>query len=345
MQDSSTGPGDTGGRRWVAADVLTDRITQLLTKKTMFGAEAKMAAQRLVEADLGGFAGDGVRRVPALLEAIDLAHIDPRAQLVVERETAAMCVLDAGKGMGQVAATKAVQRAIKKAADVGTGTVVVRRSQWMGPPTLYAALAAREGLIALCTTNSGSARVVGDGGQVALNTVTTIAWGFPRAEGPALLIDQPSARGTWEDVERAQQAGQTLPECVALDCDGQSTTRPDEAQSLFPWAGPAGVAAGLVASVLSGVLAGGRLPVHKQRAAERDGAEHFFYVIDPRQFGDADAMQAELEAGMDVWRDAHSDTEPWRLATESLDGQVALSQTDFDALAQLAGRLQVDWPE
>ena len=329
----------------MAADVLADGIAQLLTKKTMFGAEAKLAAQRLVEADLAGFADDGVACLPGLLEAMDLAHIDPRAQLVVERETAAMCVLDAGKGLGQVAATKAVQRAIKKAAEVGTGTVVVRRSQSMGPPTLYAALAAREGMLALCTTNSGSARVVGDGGQVGLNTVTSIAWGFPRPEGPALLIDQRSARGTWGDVERAEQAGETLPECVALDGDGQSTRSPAEAQWLFPWAGPAGAAAGLVASLLSGVLAGGRLPVHKQRAAERDGAEHFFYVIDPRQFGDVDAMQAELEAGMDVWRDAQSDTVPWRLASESLDGQVCMSQTDFAALAKLARRLRVEWPE
>jgi len=310
----------------------------------MFGAEAKLAAQRLLEADLRGFAGDGLHTVPAILEAMDLGHIDPRAQLVVLKETAAICVLDGGQGLGQVAATKALGRAVQKAREVGTGTVVIQRGHTIGPAALYAALAADEGLIGMCTTNSGGATVVGDSDGVAWNTVTSICWGFPRAQGAPVLVDQPSARGHWGEVALAQQAGQTLSTCVAVDAEGQSTDQPDEARLLLPWAGPAGVATGLVSSMLSGILPGGRLPIHKKRAAERDGAEHFFYVIDPQQFGDAEAMQAELESGIEQWA-AVPGQQQWQLAADRLENGIPVSEADSAALAQTARRLRVDWPE
>ncbi|MEO1994208.1 MAG: Ldh family oxidoreductase, partial [Planctomycetaceae bacterium] len=187
------------------------------------------------------------------------------------------------------------------------------------------ALAAEDGLIGLCTTNSGTATVVGGDDGVPWNTVTSVSWGFPRAQGAPVLVDQPSARGSWGAVAVAQQTGGSLSACVALDAEGQPTERPDEARLLLPWAGAAGVATGLIASMLSGVLSGGRLPVHKHRAAERDGAEHFFFVIDPQQFGDVEAMQAELESGIEHWQSAPGQ-EQWQLATDRLENGIPVAE-------------------
>ena len=65
-----------------------------------------------------------------------------------------MAVIDGNKGMGHVASTKAMQLAIKKAKDVGTGTVVVTRGQHYGAASVYVLLAIQEGCIGYSTTST-----------------------------------------------------------------------------------------------------------------------------------------------------------------------------------------------
>ena len=54
-------------------------------------------------------------------------------------------------GMGHVAATKAMQLAIKKAKEIGTGTVAVTRGQHLGAASVYVLMAIRENCIGYCT--------------------------------------------------------------------------------------------------------------------------------------------------------------------------------------------------
>ncbi|MCH2465650.1 MAG: Ldh family oxidoreductase, partial [Gemmatimonadetes bacterium] len=77
---------------------------------------------------LRGIQSHGSRALPRYFEAMDRGEIDPRAQIITERETPAMTVLNGGAGLGHVAATKAMQLAIQKAKEVGTGTVAVKRT-------------------------------------------------------------------------------------------------------------------------------------------------------------------------------------------------------------------------
>src|SRR5689334_5991422 len=119
-------PLDAGQEIVVSSEELHALVVKLLTKKGMYQAEAKLAASRLVEADLRGIHSHGTRALHRYLDGMDAGDIDPRAQVLTVRETPAIAVLDGGKGLGHVAATKGMQLAIAKAKAVGTGTVVVR---------------------------------------------------------------------------------------------------------------------------------------------------------------------------------------------------------------------------
>src|SRR3954447_20864588 len=99
----------------VQADDLTELMVHMLTKKGMYEAEARIGAARLIEADLRGIHSHGSRAIWRYLEDIDNGGIDPRAEVLTVRETPAMAVLDGGKGLGHVAATKGMQLAIEKA--------------------------------------------------------------------------------------------------------------------------------------------------------------------------------------------------------------------------------------
>src|SRR5215475_3798827 len=75
-----------------SATELEALMVRMLTKKGMYEAEAKIGAARLIEADLRGIHSHGSRSLWRYLEAMDTGGIDPRAQVLTERETPAIAV-------------------------------------------------------------------------------------------------------------------------------------------------------------------------------------------------------------------------------------------------------------
>src|SRR5262245_29312589 len=118
-------PHDASQEVRVPADALRNFVIDLLVQKKMFRFDAETAADRLMTADLRGIQSHGTRALPRYLDGMDTGDIDPRAQVLTVHETAAMAVLDGGRALGHVAATKGMQMAIAKAREVGTGTVAV----------------------------------------------------------------------------------------------------------------------------------------------------------------------------------------------------------------------------
>src|SRR5580658_10258714 len=108
-------PADASQEIIVQADQLTDLLVRMLKAKGMYEAEARIGAARLLEADLRGIHSHGSRSIWRYLEAMDSGGIDSRTQVLTERETPAIAVLNGGKGLGHVAATKGMQLAIQKA--------------------------------------------------------------------------------------------------------------------------------------------------------------------------------------------------------------------------------------
>jgi hypothetical protein len=107
-------PRDPSQEIKVSPEALTDLLSAIFVKKSVFAADAKIAAARLVEADMRGMHSHGCRMIPWYLEGIDEGHIDPRAHVLTIFETPAMATLDGGRALGQVAATKAMELAISR---------------------------------------------------------------------------------------------------------------------------------------------------------------------------------------------------------------------------------------
>ena len=87
-------PQDSSQEVVVPAEGLQKVLAEILEKKGMFGVEAEIGAARMVEADLRGIQSHGSRALPRYIEAMDRGEIDPRAQVLTERETPAMAVLN-----------------------------------------------------------------------------------------------------------------------------------------------------------------------------------------------------------------------------------------------------------
>ena len=296
MEDTIDIPQDARQEVRIPATSLKKLIAEILVHKSMFQVEAEIVADRLVEADLRGIHSHGSRRLKNYLEAIDDGHIDPRATSITLNETPAIAVLDAGKGIGHVVSTRAMQMAIEKAKQVGTGTVAVLRSQHFGAASVYVLLAANQGLIGYCTTSTGPATVAAYNSCEAATANNAFAWGVPIREGPHFVLDMACAVSSWGKVESLKMYGQSLPEGWAMDADGNPTLDPVAAKTLLPASGARGFGLALLSSVLAGSLVGRRMPLHKPRDPFLEGSEHFFYAIDPAQFGEPDRFYDELEA-------------------------------------------------
>ncbi len=245
-----------------------------------------------------GIHSHGSRSIWRYLDAIDDGGIDPRTEVLTERETPAMAVLNGGKGLGHVAATKGMQLAIQKARAVGTGTVAVRRGQHYGAASVYALMAVEAGMIGFTTTSTGPATVAAYGSRRPATANNALAWGVPTRSGAPFVLDMACAVSSWGKVESLKLYGLQLPPGWALDADGNPTQDPRAAKTLLPFAGARGYGMAFLSSVLAGPLVGGRMPLHKSANVASEGSEHFFYAIDIRQFVELDRFYGELESTM-----------------------------------------------
>ena len=94
--------------------------------------DADLVAGLLVKADLRGYAGHGVTRVPQYLSFIKNKTYDLSARPQVEREGKVTAVVNGKHYIGQVAAHMAMTLAIAKAEEHGAGIVCLRRAGHTG---------------------------------------------------------------------------------------------------------------------------------------------------------------------------------------------------------------------
>jgi LDH2 family malate/lactate/ureidoglycolate dehydrogenase len=298
MAETPDIPSDPTQEIVCAASDIEALMVRMLVNKGMYEAEAKIGAARLIEADLRGIHSHGSRALWRYLEAMDTGGIDPRAQIITERETPAIAVLNGGTGLGHVAATKGMRLAIEKARAVGTGTVAVRCGQHYGAAAVYALMAVEAGMIGFSTTSTGMATVAAYGSRKPATANNAVAWGVPTRSGAPFVLDMACGVSAWGKVESLRMYGRSLPSGWALDADGNPTDDPQAAKTLFPFAGARGYGMAFLSSVLAGCLVGGRMPLHKGKNVATDGSEHFFYAIDIAQFVELDAFYNELESTM-----------------------------------------------
>ncbi len=295
-------PRDPSRERLVPVEALRELARSILVKSRLFPGDAQIVADRMVEADLRGIASHGTRTLTRYLTAIDAGNIDPRAEIVVERETPAMAVFNAGSGIGHVAATKAMQRAIELAKNVGVGTVLVRKSQHYGACGVYALQAAQSGLVGFTTTSTGGPNLIAYGSTAGAECNHGFAWGAPVRSGAPIVLDMAVAASSWGKIDVLREYGLPIPEGWAVDREGEPTTDAAAAKMLLPLAGPRGFGLAFVCSILTGGLSGGKFPIDKPRPVEVEGGEHYFQAIDVAQFCDIEKYYDRIASACDQIR-------------------------------------------
>ena len=321
-------------------------------------ADARLVADSLVTADLWGHQSHGVLRLSWYVNRIRAGVMRAVTTPETLSDTGTLVAVDGHDGIGQVLAAHAAREATGRARDHGVGVVAVRNSNHFGTAAYFTRMAAREGCVAILTTNASPAMAPWGG---RARTVGTNPWSIaaPAGEHGVMVMDIANTAVARGKVYRARQRAETIPAGWAIDADGAPTTDPAAAITgvILPMAGHKGYAISLMLDVLSGVLTGsafGAAVAGPYQVGRRSGCGHLFVALDVAAFGDPDGFARRMEQLVDEVKSvplAQGYDEVFypgeledRAAREHLEAGLSLPRQTLDDLRRLAGATGVPAP-
>lgn len=293
-------------------------------------AEAAVAVQPLVEAEMMGIPTHGLVRVPIYAERMQLGGIDPVAVPLLSKAAAALALIDGQNATGTLTAMRALDAAMELARQSGIAYVGCRHSNHCGALMPYGLKACDSGFIMIAGTSASPSMPPWGGSAVRIGN-NPIAVAAPIGQGPHFLLDMAMSVAARGKIRAARDAGQPIPSGWAVDRSGQPTTDPVEALAGFlaPMGAHKGTGLSQAVDVLSGVLTGAQflsqIPSWMSHPEEPSGLGHFFILLDPAKLTDSDTLQSEME----TFRDIILDTPPANQAHPvRLPGQIEQSNRD-----------------
>src|SRR5687767_1967275 len=176
----------------VPVEVLKDVTVRIFVAAGTPQDLASHLAAHLVKANLSGHDSHGVIRIPAYVSQIKGGRVVADARPEVVKDGPGSAVVDGKRGFGQVAASFAMDVAIKKASETGIGGVAIRRCNHIGRLGHYSEEAAARGYIAFVSYGSAgpsSGHSAPFGGAQRHFGTNPISFGLPSTETTPLVVD------------------------------------------------------------------------------------------------------------------------------------------------------------
>ena len=177
----------------IAVRVNVDRLRavteRIFMKCGVSESEAHLGADVLMFADQSGIDTHGVSNMlRSYVSAYNSETLNPDPQIQIVKETPSTATIDGDGGLGLMIAPKAMDIAVAKAKEVGTGVVAVRNSGHLGAAGYHAMMAANQDMVGWCMTAGGKAMVPTFGAEPQLGT-NPIAFAAPGNNEPSFMFD------------------------------------------------------------------------------------------------------------------------------------------------------------
>lgn len=277
-------------------------------------ADADIATKVLLSADLRGVDSHGVARLSGYVRLWEAKRANTQPVIRILHETPSTAVVDGDGGLGLVVAPFAMQVAIDKAKQVGTGWVSVQNSNHFGIAGYHAMMALEQDMIGMAMTNA-SPLVAPTFSIERLLGTNPICVAIPAGEEPAFVADLATTTAANGKLEILQRKSKETPTGWVQDKAGNPSTNPHELKSggaLLPLGGDRehgshkGYALGAVVDIFSAVLSGANygpwvppFPAYVPMPTEMPGKGigHFFGAMRVDAFRPA----GEFKFHMDQW--------------------------------------------
>lgn len=276
--------------------------------------DATLATNVLLSADLRGIDSHGVARLVGYVRLKEKGRVNPTPNVRIVHETPSTAVVDGDAGLGLVVAPCAMQVAIDKAKNCGTGWVSVKNSNHFGIAGYHAMMALGYDMIGMAMTNA-SALVAPTFSKERMLGTNPIAVAIPSNEQPPFVADFATTTASNGKLEILQRKDKEAPLGWVKDKDGGDTTDAHilkNGGSMLPLGSERemgshkGYALGSIVDIFSAVLSGASygpwappfpayVPMPENVPGE--GLGHFFGAMRVDAFRPAD----EFKQHMDNW--------------------------------------------
>jgi len=282
---------------------------------------AVLAATGLLSADLRGVDSHGIARLTGYVRLWEARRANPKPDIRIVHETLSTGVVDGDGGLGLVVAPVAMDLAINKARNVGSGWVAVRNSNHFGIAAHHALKALKEDMIGIVMTNA-SALVAPTFSIERLLGTNPICVAIPSGVEPPFVADLATTTAANGKLEILQRKNQEAPEGWIQDKNGNISTNPHELKdggALLPLGGDKehgshkGYALGAIVDIFSGVLSGANfgpwvppfpayVPMPQNMPGK--GIGHFFGAMRIDAFRPADEFKKDMDQWLKRFRQA-----------------------------------------
>ncbi|RZS96098.1 Ldh family oxidoreductase [Cecembia calidifontis] len=226
--------------------------------------DAQLAADVLLSADLRGVDSHGVARLSGYVRLWEKGRINSKPDIRIVHESPSTAVVDGDGGLGLVVAPYAMQVAIEKAKNAGTGWVAVKNSNHYGIAGYHAMMALEHDMIGISLTNA-SPLVSPTFSKERLLGTNPISVAIPAKEQPPFVADMATTTAANGKLEILQRKNLDAPLGWVQDKEGNPTTDSNGVKkggALLPLGGDRehgshkGYALGAIVDIFSAVLSG-----------------------------------------------------------------------------------------
>lgn len=283
--------------------------------------DAKLAAEVLLEADLRGVDSHGVARLSGYVRLWEAGRINVNPQLRIVHETPSTATVDGDSGLGLVIAPRAMDIAIDKANQVGTGWVSVKNSNHFGIAGYHAMEALSSDMIGIAMTNASPLVAPTHSIDRMLGT-NPIAVAVPTMKQPPFVADFATACVANGKLEMLQRKNKRAPVGWIQTNDGERSTNAHELKdggALLPLGSDKthgshkGYALAAIVDIFSAVLSGANygpwvppfvsfLPLAENPVGE--GIGHFLGAMRVDAFRPAGEFKENMDKWIETFRNA-----------------------------------------
>lgn len=353
--------------------VLLKKFTTAIFEKIgCSDTESAAAATTLLSADLRGVDSHGIARLSGYVRLWEIDRIDVCATPEIIHQTPSTAVVDGKGGLGLIVAPFAMQVAIEKAKNAGTGWVSVQNSSHYGIAGIHAMMALQHDMIGIAMTNASPTVAPTFSKQKLLGT-NPIAVAIPAGEQPAYVADFATTTAANGKLEILQRKNADAPYGWVQTKEGEPTTDANALKNggaLLPLGGDRehgshkGYMLGGIVDIFSALLSGANygpfvppFPAYLPMPAflPGNGIGHFFGAMRIDAFRPADAFKKDMDDWISHFRNAtpiDADRpvlipgDPERISEkERMEKGVPLPETVLEDLKKLADKFSVPFPE
>jgi L-2-hydroxycarboxylate dehydrogenase (NAD+) len=226
--------------------------------------DAKLATKVLLNADVRGIDSHGVARLSGYVRLWQANRINPTPNIKIIHETPSTATVDADSALGLVAAPFAMQIAMDKAKQVGTGWVSVQNSNHFGIAGYHAMMALQLDMIGIAMTNA-SALVAPTFGKEKMLGTNPIAVAIPGGKEQPFVADFSTTTAANGKLEILQRKNEDTPTGWVQDENGTDTNDANilkKGGALLPLGGDRehgshkGYCLGSIVDIFSAILSG-----------------------------------------------------------------------------------------